>query len=43
MVALICDLWRMKIYAQSGNIFQSAGVTFEARQTETNAQGFFAN
>ena len=37
MGALICDLRRrqMKIYSRRGNIFQSAGVTFEARKTET--------
>jgi hypothetical protein len=40
MGALICDLSRcqMKIYSQRGNIFQSAGVTFEARKTETRRQ-----
>lgn len=37
MDALICDLCRRqtKIYVSRGNIFQSAGVTFEARKTET--------
>lgn len=37
MGALICDLCRrqMKIYSRRGNIFQSVGVTFEARKIET--------